>query len=404
MPYHFDHQLLTRAPDPYPLLAELRARAPVYWSPELKGWLLTRYEDVKRSLRDPRFYSVNRMAPFFNRLSPAASAELHDLKTLIPLWLVFRDSPEHGRLRTVMGGGFTPSALNRLKPKVELLIDELIDAMSRHKEVDFIRDFALLLPGYVILDLLGLPREELSLLKPWSDDLQVFIGGAQATPDKYQRAQHGTLMMAEYFRGAIARKRTKPDGDDLLSMLIRAHDHDQQLSEDELVSICILILFGGHETTTNLLGNGFLALIRNPQQFEALRADPSLAANAVEECMRYDGPGGAIVRIVTADHEIGDQRLRKGDRVFAMVPAANRDPAQFEDPDRFDIRRRNVQHLSFGQGVHFCLGAPLARMEAIAALPRLVTRLSGVRVASDNLDWRDAIVQRGLHSLPLQLS
>ena len=242
------------------------------------------------------------------------------------------------------------------------------------------------------------------MLKPWSDDLQVFIGGAQATPDKYQRAQHGTLMMAEYFRGAIARKRTKPDGDDLLSMLIRAHDHDQQLSEDELVSICILILFGGHETTTNLLGNGFLALIRNPQQFEALRADPSLAANAVEECMRYDGPGGAIVRIVTADHEIGDQRLRKGDRVFAMVPAANRDPAQFEDPDRFDIRRRNVQHLSFGQGVHFCLGAPLARMEAIAALPRLVTRLSGVRVASDNLDWRDAIVQRGLHSLPLQLS
>ncbi|MDB6103189.1 MAG: pksS [Gammaproteobacteria bacterium] len=402
MPYHFDHQLLIRAPDPYPLLAALRESAPVYWSPELKGWLLTRYEDVKRSFRDPR-YSVNRMAPFFDRLSAPAAAELHDLKTLIPLWLVFRDPPEHSRLRRVMNQGFTPTALLRLKSKVEALVDQLIDAMLERREVDFIRDFALLLPGYVILDLLGLPREDLGLLKPWSDDLQVFIGGAQAMPDKHRRAQHGTLKMAEYFRAAIASKRAQPGADDLLSLLVKASDAEGQLSEDELISICILVLFGGHETTTNLLGNGFLALLRNPEQFEALRADSSLAANAVEECLRYDGPGGANVRIVTVDHELGGQLLRKGDRVFAMVTAANRDPSQFEDPDRFDILRKNVQHLSFGQGIHFCLGAPLARIEATAALPRLVARLQGARVTSDALDWRDAIVQRGLHSLPLQL-
>jgi cytochrome P450 len=403
MSFHFDHHLLTRSSDPFPVLADLRENAPVYYSPELKGWILTRYADVKRCLRNSQ-YSVDRMQPFFDRLSESMSAQLHDLKTLIPLWLVFRDPPEHTRLRMLMSPGFLPTILTRFKPRIEELVDQLIDDMLLKEEVDFIEDFALPLPGYVILDLLGVPRSDLPMLKSWSDDLQTFIGGAQSITDKYVRAQRGTLQMAEYFRDAIARKRRVSDGDDLLTRLVNAKDANGQLSEDELISICILLLFGGHETTANLLGNGFLALIKNPDQFALLRGRPELAGKAVEECLRYDGPGGATVRIVVEDHDVGGHILKRGERVFAMVPAANRDPAQFHEPDRFNIVRRDTQHLTFGQGIHFCLGAPLARIEAIAALPRLVDRLQNVRLDENLPVWRDSIVQRGMHSMPIRLA
>lgn len=402
MDYYFDPRVLTRAADPFPALAELRENAPVYWSPELRAWLLTGYADVKMSLRSDK-YSVDRMRPFFKRMDKQAASNVEDLKALIPLWIAFRDPPEHTRLRMLMGPGLMPKAMSRLAPRIDDLIDELIANFVERGEVDFISDFALLLPGYVILDLLGVPRSDLAMLSGWSNELQLFIGGAQEAPDKYTRAQAGTRDMANYFRDVIRRKRAKPE-DDLISALVGAHDDQGSLSEDEMIATCILLLFGGHETTTNLLGNGLLALIRNPDQLQALAADPSLAASAVEECLRYDGPGGAVVRVVTEDHELRGHQLKKGQRTFAMVTAANRDPARFESPDCFDIRRGNNQHLTFGQGIHFCMGAPLARIEVTAAFPKLLARMKNIEVDAATLDWRDSIVQRGLHALPLKFS
>jgi len=387
--------------NPFPLFAQLREEEPVYWDAALKGWILTRYDDVRKTLRGPE-YSSDRLRPFFESLPAEQLAKLPDLSTLIPMWLVFHAPPDHTRLRLIMSPAFTPAAITRMKLSIEKLVNELIDKFIDKGSVDFIHEFGLLLPGYVICDLLGVPREDLARIKKWSDDLQLFIGGAKMTPDKYARAQHGTHEMAEYFRAAICQKRKQP-GDDLISGLVAARDNDVSISEDELISICILLIFGGHETTTNMLGNGLLAFIQHPEQLEKLRTNPELALSATEEVLRFDGPGGAVVRVAAIDHEVGGKTLRAGDRVFAMVPPANRDPRRFADPDRFDIERRDNMHLTFGQGPHFCLGAPLARLEATVAFPILFERLDNfkVQVAIDKLDWRDSTVMRGVHSLPL---
>lgn len=395
----FDIKSISRAENPFPALAQLRKQDPVHWSPAFKGWILTRYDDVRKALRSPQ-YSSDRLRPFFESLPEQKARELADLKHFIPLWLVFHQPPTHTRLRTIMTPGFLPSVIARMRPKIEALVDDLIDEFIDRGSVEFIDDFALRLPGYVIMDLLGVPRSDLPMIKTWSDELQLFIGGSKVTVDKYAKAQHGTHAMAEYFREVIRRKRAHPE-QDFISMLIDARDETGQMSEDELITTCILLVFGGHETTTNLLGNGLLALIRNPGELEKLRANPALAAMAVEECLRYDGPSGSVVRIVSEDHELEGKLLRKGDRVFAMIPAANRDPAQFSNPDKFDIERSKSAHLTFGQGVHFCLGAPLARAEAIAAFPKLVSRLHDIHVATDKLEWRDATVMRGITALPL---
>ena len=392
----FTLKSLARQPDPFPGFKQLREADPVHWDAGAKGWILTRYEDVRKAMRGAQ-YSADRLRPFFETLPEQARAALPDLTSLIPLWLVFRGGADHTRLRTVMNPAFVMPMIRKLKPRVEELVDELIASMQRQPKPDFIRDFGLPLPGYVICDLLGIPRRDLPDLRKWSDELNLFIGGARVTENKYERAQEGTRALAEYFRAVVSSRREKP-GDDFVSTLVAS-----DLSEDELISTCILMLFGGHETTTNLLGNGFLSLVNHPAQTEKLLANPDLAATAVEECLRYDGPGGAVVRIVTEEHQLEDKKLEVGQRVFAMVPAANRDPSKFTDPDTFDIERKDNPHLTFGNGVHFCLGAPLARLEAAIALPQLMARLGKITVELPNeqLEWRDATIMRGLHSLPI---
>lgn len=397
----FTLKSLARQPDPFPAFAQLRETDPVHWDVGAKGWILTRYEHVRVVMRGSQ-YSSDRLRPFFDTLPEEARAALPDLSSIIPLWLVFRGGADHTRLRTVMNPAFIMPVIRALRPRVEQLVDELIDGMSRQAKPDFIRDFGLPLPGYVICDLLGIPREDLPNLRKWSDELNLFIGGARVTENKYERAQEGTRSLVEYFRRVVEQRRKKP-GADFVSTLV---EKSAVLSEDEIISTSILMLFGGHETTTNLLGNGFLSLVQHPAARAKLRANPDLAASAVEECLRFDGPGGAVVRIVTEDHEIEDRKLQAGQRVFAMVPAANRDPLKFLNPDTFDIERKDNPHLTFGSGIHFCLGAPLARLEAAVALPRLMDRLGDIRIELPNaqLDWRDATVMRGLHSLPITFS
>ena len=347
--------------EPYAVLSQLREEDPVHWSPDLKGWILTRYDDVKRALMDEDAYSVGRMEPFFASLPAEKAATVGTLARYIPLWLVFRGAPDHPRLRKIMNAPFAAKAMAELRPTLTRLVDELIDGFVGDGQADLILDFALLLPGYVILDLLGAPRSDLRQLTDWSNELQLFLGQAQNTPRRYERAEEGTRLMSEYFAEVVRAKRAAP-GEDMISAMIAGTD-DAGMTDDEVVSSCVLMLFGGQETTANLIGNSFLALMRNPAQLARLRAEPGIARSAVDEGLRYDGPVGAIVRVVETEHELDGKTLRRGDRVFAMINAANRDPRQFQDPDSFDIGRAPNRHVTFGQGRHFCLGAPLAKID-----------------------------------------
>src|ERR1051326_982301 len=386
--------------DPFPVFRRLQEEDPIHWSEGLKSWVVTRYEDVRRIAVD-RELSADRVRPYFEILPSEEQRRLRDLQHYLTLWAVFKDAPDHTRLRGLMNRAFTPRAVEALRPNIERIVDDLLDNIVERGEADFIANFAYPLPASVIMDMLGVPRADLAVMKLWSDEMALFVGIARATPDKYMRAQVGTREMAAYFRQLIAARRAC-SREDMISALIAAEEQDQRLSEDEIVATCILLLFAGHETTANLIGNGLIALLGNPDQLAKLRARPDRAASAVEECLRYDGPSGALARLVDIAHEFGGRKLAKGDRVDAFMNAANRDPRRFPDPDRFDIERDDNRHLTFGHGAHFCLGAPLARLEAQIAFPRIFARLARLELATDRFEWIDSLALRGVKRLPVR--
>lgn len=384
--------------DPYPVLRRLQTEDPVHRSEILGGWVLTRYADVRAGLADPRL-SADRISPFMSHPSVRAKPEVKELGRFVGMWAVFTDPPRHTRLRGLLNRAFTSREVERLRPRIEELVNTLLDRVSGAGRMDVIRDFAYPLPVAVIAEMIGVPREDSERFKAWSDELAAFIGSAAAT-DKYARAARGMTEMRDYFRRMVAARRTQPR-EDIMSRLITAEERGDALSEDELVATCVMLLFAGHETTTNLIGNGVLALLHNPGELRALRDEPSLAVSAVEELLRYDGPNQAMVRIATEDFDLDGRRIRHGDRLFLMLNAANRDPGQFSDPDRVDLRREPNRHLAFGHGIHFCLGAPLARLEGQIAFPALLRRLPGLALATDSLEWIDSLIFRGVKSLPV---
>jgi cytochrome P450 len=386
--------------DPFPLYARLRDEDPAHWSPRLKAWVLTRYEDVKRVCLDSSM-SSDRLRPFFATLPPTEAAKVAELVRYLTLWMVFRDPPEHTRLRRLAAKVFNVRSINALRPNIESLTACLLDSLSDRKEFDFIADFAMPLPALVIMDMLGAPREELSRLKRLSDEMALFIGSARDAPEKYQRAGAATREMADLFRELITARRASPQRD-LLSELVGLDDGGDRLSEDELVATCILLLFAGHETTTHHLANGLLALLRFPDELMKLRANRALAPAAVEELLRYDGPIGAQVRIVQEAHTLHGRQLNPGDRVFLLMNAANRDPRAYDEPDRVDLTRNGVPHLTFGFGMHICLGFPLARLEGQVALPAVLARWRRLELASRRLEWMDSMVLRGMKAMPLR--
>lgn len=387
--------------NPFPLYEALQAEDPAHWSPSLRSWIITRYDDV-RALTASDAMSSDRLGPFYAAQKQERRDILAGVMRYLNLWLVFKAPPAHTRLRRILQSVMSPRALMALEPQVRATFEQILDAVDASREVDFMSDVAVLLPAYVILDMLGVPREDFPRIKAWSDALRLFIGTAQGEGDKYQRAREGADGMAAYFRGVIARRRAEP-GDDVISRMIVARDAEGPLSEDELVACCMLFLFGGHETTTNLLGSAIVALLDHPEQRERLRAEPGLINLAVEEFLRYDGPSNSIARVVAQDHELHGKTLRAGERVFAMVNAANRDPRQFERPHALDLGRSPNRHLTFGQGIHFCLGAPLARLEARVCLGEMVARFPGLQAGSQPVEWLDALIMRGPHRLPLRL-
>jgi cytochrome P450 len=387
--------------DPFAVYRQLRDEDPAHWSPRLKAWVLTRYDDVKRVCLDERM-SSDRLRPFFASLPGAEAARMAELIRVLTLWMVFRDPPEHTRLRRLASRVFHVRSIQALRPKVEALTAWLLESIGERERLDFVADFAGPLPALVIMDMLGVPRGELERLKRLSDEMALFIGSARASEAKYDRAEAATREMAELFRELAAARRASPR-DDLLSQLVHLDDHGDRLTDDELVAMCMLLLFAGHETTTHHLANGLLALARFPAEMAKLRRRPSLAAAAVEELLRYDGPIGAQVRIVQQPQLFHGKTFHPGERVFLMMNSANRDPRAYQDPDRVDLERSGAAHLTFGFGAHICLGFPLARLEGQIALPALLARWREIEVDDAPLEWLDSLVLRGLTALPLRV-
>jgi cytochrome P450 len=385
--------------DPYPLLARMRDQDPCHWSPRLRSWVLTRYSDVKAMCLDRDGVSSDRLRPYFASLPGGETARIADIIRYLSLWMVFKDPPEHTRLRRLTGKVFTTRAMQAMRSTAEQIAERLIDDIGERDHFDLLADYAGPLPCLVIMAMLGVPAEERAEAKRMSDEIALFIGSSRTSPEKYDTAEAATREMARFFQGLIADRRQAPR-DDALSELVHLRDGDDGFTDDELVATCILMLFAGHETTTNHIANGMLALMHFPEQMQRLRADPGMAAAAVEELLRYDGPSGAQVRIVSRAQQLHGKTLEPGQRVFMMLNAANRDPQAYADPDRLDIAREGVPHLAFGFGTHICLGFPLARVEGAVAIPALLRRYAQLEPTAEP-QWINSLVFRGMKALPV---
>lgn len=393
--------------NPFPLFEHLQEEAPIHWSDSARGWVVTRYEDCKTVLLDKRF-SSERMKPFFESLNAEQRAKVQSLESSVGLWAVFLDPPNHTRLRRLLNRGFTSRAVDGMAPRIAEIVHQLFDEISEKTEIDFMQDVAYRIPASVIMEMLGAPRSEIENFKLWSDDMSLFVGGSRVTPNKYARAEAATKQMEEAFRDLIAERRRKPR-EDMISDLIRAEDDGQVLNEEELIATCILLLFAGHETTGNLLGTGMYYFLKHFDQFEDLRLHPELAENVVEEVLRHDGPNAAATRVAGEDISLNGHQILKGQRVFAMLNAANRDPDLFENPQQFNIRRQigngtAIGQFAFGHGIHFCIGAPLARLEGRVAFPIFAERIKTAVLLGGEPDWLDSISFRGLTKLPMNCS
>jgi pimeloyl-[acyl-carrier protein] synthase len=380
--------------DPYPTYHRLRAEDPVHRS-LLGFWVLTRYEDVVAVLRDPRFAKepIARFvaARFGMAVPPGMGVSMLD-----------RDPPDHTRLRGLVSKAFTPRVVEGLRPHIQQIVDGLLARVERAGSMDLIEEFAYPLPVVVICEMLGVPVEDHERFRTWGLDIARGLDAILLPPDSEvaQRSITARHALAGYFRGLIAERRASPR-EDLLSGLIAAEEAGDKLNEDELLATCILLLVAGHETTVNLIGNGTLALLRHPDQLRLLRDNPRLIGSAVEELLRYDGPVQRTARIPSEDATIAGRTIGKGEMVMPFIGAADRDAGQFPDPDRLDITRTDNRHIAFGWGIHFCLGAPLARVEGQIAINTLVQRLPKLALATETPEYRQSLTLRGLKSLPV---
>ena len=379
--------------DPYPTYHRLRTEDPVHHSP-LGFWVLTRYDDVVTALRDPRLAKeaiASFVAARFGAPVPATGLSMLD-----------RDPPDHTRLRGLVSKAFTPRVVEGLRPRIQQLVDALLDGAAARGSMDLIEEFAYPIPVIVICEMLGVPVEDHEHFKGWSLDIARGLDLIWLGPDSEvgRRSIAARQALADYFRGLIAQRRAAPRTD-LLSGLIAAEEAGDKLNEVELLATCILLLIAGHETTVNLIGNGTLALLRHRDQLERLQREPGLIGSAIEELLRFDGPVQRTARIPSEDVTIGRHTIAKGEMVMPFIGAADRDPAQFADPDRLDIGRTDNRHIAFGWGIHFCLGAPLARLEGQIAINTLVRRLPKISLATDVPEYRQSLTLRGLKALPV---
>ena len=397
----FDSDFIT---NPYRAYSHLRAAAPIYWMENFRNgaWLVTRYADVLAGLHDPRL-SSQRSHNLTAALPSETQSEFATFNRIFSRWMLFLDPPEHSRIRKLLNKEFTPNMIQRLRPRIQQVVDSLLDDVAGKSEIEFMTEFANPLPVRVIAEMLGIPVADQSDFQIWSDDLASFFGNATSSVDTARRAQNSLVSLTEYFRAMLPERRAHKE-DDLVSLLLRVEEEGEMLTGEELLAQCTLLLVAGHETTRNLLGNGLLALLRYPDQFAKLRENTALINSAVREFARFDSPVQFSGRAATEDFTWYEQEIKKDQTVILLLGSANHDPEKFSAPEQLEITRDEGIPLSFGHGTHFCIGAALAYTEAEIAFTTLIERTSDLRLLDDVPAWRSNLSFRGLSKLPLSLS
>src|SRR5438477_4986317 len=380
--------------NPYPLYRRLREEAPVYWDPYLHAWVVTRYDDVITVLHR---FSANR-TPTPEQFAAMGMGELGPIAQMMTKQMLFMDAPAHTRLRSLASMAFTPARVEALRNHIRDILDELLEPLLQRGHMDVIKDLAAPLPAIVTAEMLGVPTSDCDRLKAWSADFAEVLGNFQHNPDRASRTLKCVEEMTAYFRAAIRRMKTEPR-EGLINALMTAELDGDRLTEEEIIANCIVTMVGGQETTTNLIGNGVLSLIRNPDELQKLRDDLSLIPSAVEELLRYESASKHTARICPEDAELGGKRIRKGQAVIAVMAAGNRDPERFPDPDRLDLARTDNRHLAFGWASHFCFGAALARIEGQLVFEALARDAKNLTLEAGPIVWRENLGLRGLTSL-----
>ncbi|MBO3462771.1 cytochrome P450 [Aetokthonos hydrillicola Thurmond2011] len=380
--------------DPYPIYARLRTEDPVHISP-LGIWIISRYTDVVQALHDPRLSSAQSQISRYSRQQATPSPVV----SLSSKCLFFRDPPDHTRLRRLVSKAFNARVIEEMRSHIVNFVNELLDRVEGAGTMDIIADFCRPLPVKTISELLGIPEVDRSQLKQWSHWLAHIFDPMKAS-NLGEEIDQAVLAFRDYLIDLIAERRQHPQKD-LISALIQARDEQDKLTEDELLVTCMLLFASGEETTVNLIGNSMLSLLRHPDQLENLKENPSLIQSAVEELLRYESPLQICGRTAVSNLEIGGKTIRKDVPVFLLLGSANRDPAQFPEPDRLDLARPNNRHLAFGDGIHYCLGSSLARIQGQIAINTLIQRLPTLQLQTDKLEWQGNIFLRGLQALPV---
>jgi len=380
--------------NPYPLFHRLRSEDPVHWDPFLHTWVVTRYADVLEVLHT--FSAERTHTP--DKLNAMGLAELSPIAQLMVKQMLFMDPPQHTRLRKLASHAFTPSRVAALRSHIREITSRLLDTVERAGRMDIIKDLAEPLPAIVTAEMLGVPVEDHDQLNGWSANFAEMLGNFQHNPESAPRMLRTVQNMTTYFADAIREQRSDPR-EGLVHSLMTAEVDGDRLSDEEIVATCIVTMVGGQETTTNLIGNGVLTLLRHPEELERLHSDLSLVPSAVEEMLRYESPSQHTGRLAPSDRELGGKVIRQRQAVMAVMAAANRDPERFPDPDRFDIGRKDNRHLAFGYAAHFCFGAALARIEGQEAFDALLRRMPDLRLEPGRLEWRNNLGLRGVTSL-----
>jgi len=385
--------------DPYPLYARLRSDDPVQWDPYLHAWVVTRYGDVAEVLRS---FNANRTPPP-EKLYALGMGEFTPIAKVMVKQMLFLDPPEHGRIRRLATVAFTPRRVEQLRSHIEEIASSLLDEIEGRDSFDVINEFATVLPGIVTTEMLGVPASDHLKLKQWSETFAEMLGNFQHNPGRSGAVLRSLEEMLVYFQDAVRNEAEHPTSG-LVHALATAVVDGDSLTEDEVVANLIVTMVGGQETTTNLIGNGLLSLLRNPDQLQTLREDPDLVVSAVEELLRFESPSQHTARLAPEDVELGGKSIAKGQAVIAVMGAANRDPDRFAEPDHLDIERTDNQHLAFGWSSHFCFGAPLARIEGQVAFEALLQRLPNIHLDDAPLEWRPNLGLRGLTKLVVHLT
>ena len=399
-----DHNDQAFLQNPYPTYARLRTESPVVLEASL-GCVVARHADISALLHDPRLKSGPLNEALYATLPEAAAAAIVPFRDAMSNNMLWQDPPDHSRLRRLVSQAITPRRIETLRATVQRIADDLLNQARPGERFDLIRQFAFPLPARVIADMLGIPHEDLDQLKHWTDDGIDFVGNGRSAPDPVElsaRVGASYTDLLAYLGDLAARHRAKP-GDDLICAMIYAEERGDRLTEDELLSTCGTLFAAGHETTTNLIGNGLVALLQQPDQLQLLRDDPTLTSPAIEELLRYDSPAQLVWRFASEDIPVGDDVITADTVVLLLLGSGNRDPEAFPDPDRLDLTRHPRHYLSFGTGPHACLGSFLARLEGEIALPALLRRFPNLALSGEPLRFRPNPVFRGLEELSVIL-